>query len=268
MEFLQGKAGGTVTSGLNQFLKPIISFPDTYGNLSGLTSRWVASASGTNEYYYNYNAPEPLNILYSGSAVTQGTVGSLVNHTWGYADNDSLGQETIYVRDDDGNPDSLAVNLWMSDYWNIAGGTFAFGTEEDISATGSPLQLDTSEDQGFVCRLSEVPENANYIKMSFAMRLANRIFSYAGGNVSFIAKQRVLKNGGFTKTESLYLTTSGGTIENKLKYGAYILIPMSEVTAQQAQVPEICLIMDTSESVAENLIIDLDSIQYKYTETP
>lgn len=41
-------------------------------------------------------------------------LGSLTDHTWGYGDNDSLGYDTVYVRDDTGDPDSSGVIVTAS----------------------------------------------------------------------------------------------------------------------------------------------------------
>lgn len=79
------------------------------------TYRWLASGSGTNEYYMDLNAggdpgfSEPLDVLENSVSMTPGTAGSLAAGEWDYADNDSLGYSVVYVRLSDGaDPDSKA----------------------------------------------------------------------------------------------------------------------------------------------------------------
>lgn len=77
--------------------------------------KWTASGSGTNEYYltlFNDNLPDlptPVEVRENGSAMTEGTAGSLSAGEYDIADNDTLGSNTLYVRLSDGaDPDSKA----------------------------------------------------------------------------------------------------------------------------------------------------------------
>ena len=75
---------------------------------------WTASGSGTNEYYLRTAAngnpgfvAQPGNVYINGSNATEGTAGSLTAGQFDYADNDTLGYSTIYVRLSDGtDPDT------------------------------------------------------------------------------------------------------------------------------------------------------------------
>lgn len=75
---------------------------------------WTASGSGTNEYYLRTAAngnpgfvAQPDAVYINGSSATEGTAGSLTAGQWDYADNDTLGYSTIYVRLSDGtDPDT------------------------------------------------------------------------------------------------------------------------------------------------------------------
>jgi hypothetical protein len=75
---------------------------------------WTASGSGTNEYYLRTAAgaspgfvAQPANVYINGSNATEGTAGSLTAGQFDYADNDTLGYSTIYVRLSDGtDPDT------------------------------------------------------------------------------------------------------------------------------------------------------------------
>lgn len=79
---------------------------------------WTASGSGTNEYYLRTAAAadpdiggQPGNIYINGSNATEGTAGSLTAGQWDYADNDTLGYSTVYVRlSGGGDPDAQAVD--------------------------------------------------------------------------------------------------------------------------------------------------------------
>ena len=76
--------------------------------------QWTASASGTGEYYCEVNGggdpslTEPEAVYEAKAEMTSGTAGSLVVNTWDWADNDSLGYSTVYVRvTGDVDPDTL-----------------------------------------------------------------------------------------------------------------------------------------------------------------
>lgn len=79
--------------------------------------RWIASGSGTNEYYLQTAAganpgfvAQPSAVYINGSSATEGTMGSLSVGQFDYGDNDTLGYSTIYVRVTGGvDPDTLAV---------------------------------------------------------------------------------------------------------------------------------------------------------------
>jgi len=74
----------------------------------GSSDFWTVSASGTNEYYYNQSdVPiKPLNVQENGADMTgEGTLGSLAVGEWAWGDNDTIGNDTIYVRLNSGTPD-------------------------------------------------------------------------------------------------------------------------------------------------------------------
>lgn len=79
---------------------------------------WIASGSGTNEYYLQRKdgAPwdlteEPKQLFLDGQRMQWGTAGSLADHEWDFGDNDSLNYTTVYVRDNSGDPDTSGVTL-------------------------------------------------------------------------------------------------------------------------------------------------------------
>jgi len=78
---------------------------------------WTASGSGTNEYYLRTAANgnpniggEPGGLYINGTLATPGTAGSLANLAWDWADNDTLGYSTIYIRLNAGDPDSQVLD--------------------------------------------------------------------------------------------------------------------------------------------------------------
>ena len=87
-------------------------------NLSASTYKWTASASGTNEYYLTLStgatpafAKQPDFVTLDGKKITSGTIGALSDHQWGYGDNDSLGFNTVYIRDESGDPDTTGAQV-------------------------------------------------------------------------------------------------------------------------------------------------------------
>lgn len=84
----------------------------------GLTYKWTASASGTNEYYAEAAAggtpsitSDPDFITIDGVVMDEGTLGSLKDHEYKYGDNDTLGYNTVYIRDDSGDPDTSGADI-------------------------------------------------------------------------------------------------------------------------------------------------------------
>lgn len=83
---------------------------------SGGSYAWELSGSGTDEYYLTANgggqpplSNQPSQLRKDGSNLPTGTVGSLSEDEWAWADNDSLGFNTIYVRVTGGtDPDALS----------------------------------------------------------------------------------------------------------------------------------------------------------------
>lgn len=93
---------------------------EMYAGLSSIRTssfQWTASGSGTDEYYLEASGggdpsiTEPVVVTENGDAMTIGTAGTLAAGRWDWADNDSLGFSTVYVRLTDGaDPDSKATD--------------------------------------------------------------------------------------------------------------------------------------------------------------
>lgn len=97
---------------------------------------WTASGSGTGEYYLRTvggtdpGILEPPTVTANGVALTGGSAGTLAASRWDYADNDTLGYSTIYVRlADDADPDSKAAG---------------YVTYNDVPRTGDSIEIPVS----------------------------------------------------------------------------------------------------------------------------
>jgi len=84
--------------------------------------QWSASGSGTSEYYVEAagggdpSLNEPEAVYEDGEAMSEGTAGSLSSGEWDWADNDSLGYNTVYVRlSDDTDPDAKSAGYVKKD---------------------------------------------------------------------------------------------------------------------------------------------------------
>lgn len=86
---------------------PVLAGSD---DLTNGSYSWLRSARGTNEYYCAAAGLEPPDTIWlDGTNITQGRAGSLNDRQWDWADNDSLGFSTVYLRDDSGDPDGRGV---------------------------------------------------------------------------------------------------------------------------------------------------------------
>ena len=117
-----GTSGVPITYGAKSGETPVLT--GQY-DLTSATYKWTASGSGTNEYYCEIAAGGDPNLADShllrmddvvlvesnGDSSTAPALGSLSDHEWGYGDNDTLGYDTYYVRDDTGNPDTSGVEI-------------------------------------------------------------------------------------------------------------------------------------------------------------
>jgi hypothetical protein len=83
--------------------------------VDGASNLWTASASGTNEYYYTgdlfQHIPNAVHIADTPTAISVNALGSLGAGEWSWGDNDTIGNDTIYVRLADGtDPDTKAAD--------------------------------------------------------------------------------------------------------------------------------------------------------------
>lgn len=118
--------------------------------------QWTASGSGTNEYYVEASGggdsgiPEVDAVYEDGSAMTEGTVGSLAVGEWVWGDNDTLGYNTIYVRlTDETDPDGKAND-------------FITGTSGINSFQAWKMPDGATSEIGFTARLPEAWPGTDY----------------------------------------------------------------------------------------------------------
>ena len=96
-----------VFSSYGSGVQPIISGADA---VDSLKYSWHVSSSGTNEYYITQKngaapqIPQPLLVWLEGQNLEPGQAGSLNDLCWSWADNDGLGFQTLYFRDNRGTP--------------------------------------------------------------------------------------------------------------------------------------------------------------------
>jgi len=111
-----GTSGNPITFGAyGNGNKPIISGAD---NITTSSYLWTSLGNGTNEYYLealgggNPEISEPGFLWLDGSTkLTEGTAGSLEDHEWDWADNDALGFNTVYFRNNSGDPSVTGVQI-------------------------------------------------------------------------------------------------------------------------------------------------------------
>ena len=230
---------------------PEVLKPDSYGNLSGIGGRWTASGSGTNEYYYSMDIPEPLRLLIDGSEAATGTLGSLADHAWNWGDNDSLGYNTIYVRDDSGDPDNLDKTTWMADWWNMAGGTPHYDAELET------IYLDSANDQGFVLRLKRLTGLEDTVKLNIWARPGD---NSSTGDITLAGTNRALGANGYGKPTALTFQNSSNVISISADGQWHeIAISVSDLEAGTDELPELMLNRDISEdSIGTSLAVVTD----------
>ncbi len=89
---------------------PIITGSDSMNPITG--DQWTLSTGGTSEYYWNASIADPTMVWVNGTtAGPKRTVGSLADGQWGYGNNDTLGYNTVYLRQSGGDPDTTGVSI-------------------------------------------------------------------------------------------------------------------------------------------------------------
>lgn len=129
-------------------------------DLSSSTYKWTASST-SNEYYCELatggdpSLSEPPYLLFQDSISTNGVVGSLADHGWDYGNNDSLGYNTIYIRDDSGDPDTIEIRIQTV----LEPTAFANYTNEFYIAC----------DDGYIYKLDQTVEKDNSTNVPYVM---------------------------------------------------------------------------------------------------
>lgn len=168
--------------------------------------QWTASGSGTNEYYlqvsgggnpatgYLSGLVEPDAVYEGGAAMTAGTAGSLTAGQWDWADNDTLGYSTIYVRLSSGaaDPDSRALDyVTFTDQPNANDDVFI--GPKVTSGAATSYNIDTGLDQSGVelDNFVVLPTYTGQIGLETAplqIDMADGdVFEYSGRGTSYIS---------------------------------------------------------------------------------
>jgi len=121
----------------------------TIGDTGAGVFVWAASGSGTNEFYLTSpSISEPPQVFLDGTRMSGGTVGSLADHEWVWDDNDTLGYDTVYIRDNTGTPNSSEVVIEASQrnnclaetaksYLTIDGIVFEKASQDNVKLSGA-----------------------------------------------------------------------------------------------------------------------------------
>ncbi len=125
---INGSPIGTVTPSEKEPTGMIITLTGSGGseaksNLldhAAASDDWLASGSGTNEYYIVntaafFPAAEPDKLYENAVEMVKSTVGTLGIAQWAWGDNDALGYDTIYVRLSDGTDPDLKSTVLLPD---------------------------------------------------------------------------------------------------------------------------------------------------------
>jgi hypothetical protein len=189
-------------------------------SLRNSTYRWLASGSGTNEYYLDLagggdpGISTPGAVYANSAALSAGTVGSLTAGQYGYDDNDTLGYDTIYVRLTDGaDPDSKAldyVQLYQApvatDHVRIPAGAQAItGVDQSSVAIG-----DFIVEEGYTGQIGSatLPLTVDPDKFEWAGTGATSYISLHTANIAADVRKAATANAG---SAGLYLTGSNLT---------------------------------------------------------
>jgi len=134
---------------------------------------WAESSSGTNEWYLiRSDADEPTDgvpvteggaIFLDDVRMVSGTIGSLDDHEWAYGDNDTLGYDTTYIRDDSGDPNSSGVKIEVSSRNNCI-------LIEQSYLTFNDIVCEKSLDHNVYC------ETVGVVGVSFGSVTSNRAY--------------------------------------------------------------------------------------------
>ena len=118
-------------------------------DLTSATYKWTASGSGTNEFYCELTAggdpslSDPTYLYMDDTLLVEGTLGSLADHEWNYGDNDTLGYNTVYVRDNTGDPDGSGVEIegWYGVSYTV------YRTHNPFRAGNNKIELNTGQNE-------------------------------------------------------------------------------------------------------------------------
>ena len=109
------------------------SLGTTKASLSSLVDDWTDSPTTAGEYYYNGTPPAEPNVVYrDGMPIKWGTLGSLAAGECAWGDQDTLGADTLYVKEPtDVDPDTSSSGIHIE---VVSAGEAVSGTLNDEGA--------------------------------------------------------------------------------------------------------------------------------------
>lgn len=145
-------------------------------DLTAVKYQWTASSSGASEYYLEQSGGgnpwcgQPQNFEENGTFLASGTAGSLAAGQWAWADNDSLGFSTVYVRlSDDSDPDSADSGSLTAYYGSEPVRLVnCVDVETDESRDQITVTIPSSGEAGLVLRTRDTIRN--FSRMAYSIR--------------------------------------------------------------------------------------------------
>lgn len=178
---------------------------------------WVASGSGTAEYYLDsgaagYQSSIPDRIYLEGEEAASGILGTLGEKQWGWGDNDALGYDTIYVRMHGGtDPNTLAADDVVCA--SVGAGTDVFRSTD----VGKYIRLNG----GFV-RITSYT-SATEIKAEIIKEMTSTYVAWATGT-SYYVGNTITNNGNYYRCLEDH---TAGTFATDLAAGKWTLTSSS-----------------------------------------
>ena len=240
-------------------LKPDIGVTLTpYRSIRETAFKWTKSGSGTSEYYLelsgggNPGVYDPSSVYANSVALAAGTAGSLTAGTWDWADNDSLGYSTVYIRlADSTDPDTKTAGYVEAWYTLTINGPFEAGPYQVFSGTGTVTfggltQTGYAEWFGAVGDYNGTTgtDNTAALKRFFASGLHRFVFGKMAGRYKVqLTKFADLTNpttanflANFVNTTGITIEGHGATLEDTEDKGNYYTIVFGFSNCSQVKI--------------------------------
>ena len=161
------------------------------------------------------NLPATPNALWlQGVFSSQGTLGSLADHQWAYGDNDTLGYNTVYLRDNSGNPETTGAKIELSARYKAA----TFNGVSFIELDGIHLKYNNSTYSGVL-----------EIRESDHITFSNSTVKEWSQSYKRLMRRRIMKIDFFRDKHGIY----------RSKNGKHVLDSTSTYKSEEGAVPVI-----------------------------